>query len=323
MPLSVGSFSARSRLVVARLVLLGCFVAPGGALAAGPSVQQCIAANESAQDLQAAGKLREARARLASCEATSCPGALREDCAKRVDAIDRAMPTVVFLAKDAAGNDMSAVRVTIDGALLTERLDGRALAVDLGEHLFRFEAKEGPVVMKKLVIHEGEKDRRELVLLDGAAAPPAETGDKPALVARPRSEEPVRTGKTQRTVGVALAGVGVAGVVVGSIFGLVAKSTYDGALTHCPQGANGPSGCGTAGHDASQTAHGQALISTIAFIAGGALVAGGAALFFTAPKESRVASSGAAMAGRPDGRYLRAAVIFPRNGAGVGVEGAW
>jgi hypothetical protein len=234
------------------------------------------------------------------------------------------MPTVVFLAKDATGNDVSAVRVTIDGAPLTDRLDGRALAVDLGEHLFRFEPGQGPVVTKKLVIHEGEKDRREMVLLAGAAgtAPPAGEKSEGAPgddTRRTDDAAPGRTGRTQRIAGIALAGAGVAGLVVGGVLGLVAKSTYDGALTHCPGGPNGPEGCGTAGHDASETAHGQALGSTVAFIAGGVLAAGGVTLFFTAPRQERAA---AASATRGPGR-LRPSVFLPRSGAGLGVEGAW
>jgi hypothetical protein len=147
--------SARNTLLLAAIVLAGHTATAGE-----PTKQECVAANSSAQDLRAVGKLRAAREKLALCVSTSCPGPVREDCAQRLDEVNKAMPSLVFEAKDEAGNDLAAVRVTMDGVPLAGRLDGTSLAVDPGEHVFRFETNSFTPVEKRLVVHQTEKDRR-------------------------------------------------------------------------------------------------------------------------------------------------------------------
>jgi hypothetical protein len=52
-----------------------------------------------------------------------------------------------------------AVKVTADGALLTEQLDGRAVRLDPGVHTFRFEAPGNAPLEQPVVVGEGEHDR--------------------------------------------------------------------------------------------------------------------------------------------------------------------
>jgi hypothetical protein len=68
------------------------------------------------------------------------------------------MASVVIRVTDADGSDVVAVRVRVDGALLTDTLDGRAIGVDPGQHVFRFEAGKR-VVNRTIVIREGERGR--------------------------------------------------------------------------------------------------------------------------------------------------------------------
>ena len=85
-------------------------------------------------------------------------------------------------------------------------------------------------------------------------------------------------GGTQRTIGLVLGGVGVLGIGAGSALGLISKSTYTNALQNeCGKSA---SGCTAQGASDGQTAHTQALMSTVGFITGGALLAAGALLVF-------------------------------------------
>jgi hypothetical protein len=95
----------------------------------------------------------------------------------------------------------------------------------------------------------------------------------------PPAEE-ASTGRTQRVIGVALAGVGVVGLGLGGFFGLRASSKNDDAASHCRDTTH----CDQQGLDLDKQAHDAATISTIAFIAGGTALVGGAVLFFTAPK---------------------------------------
>ena len=77
-------------------------------------------------------------------------------------------------------------------------------------------------------------------------------------------------------------GVGGVGLVLGTIFGIRALSIGDQSDL-CKLGPQG-NGCPTTAVDDQNTARSSGTISTIGFVAGGVLAAGGAVLFFTAPK---------------------------------------
>ncbi|HEY8076745.1 MAG TPA: hypothetical protein VIF62_21615 [Labilithrix sp.] len=93
------------------------------------------------------------------------------------------------------------------------------------------------------------------------------------------------SGSDVRTLGLAAAGVGAAGVAFGAIAGLIAIGAHSEAVSKC---ASYPDDCPSdgSGTRANQRAQTWATISTIAFVAGGALLAGGAVLYFTAPRSS-------------------------------------
>jgi len=267
-----------NRRALSSIMVLAVLLADLPARSAEPTKQQCVDANDAAQDLRQSGKLRQARERLALCASASCPAIVREDCAQRLGEVDAAMPTIVFEAKDAAGNALPAVAVTMDGQPFAEKLDGKPLQLDPGEHRFVFNAQGLPSTEKTLVVREGDKARHEHVVLGSPvpALPQAPIKEEPVTPATPASD-----GGTQRMVGLALGGAGVVGVVVGSIFGLASKSTYDHALgSECVNNANT---CSAQGAQDGKTAHDQATVSTVGFVAGLALLGGGAALYFTAP----------------------------------------
>jgi hypothetical protein len=241
--------------------------------AAGPSKEQCIASNSDAQDLVREGKFSEARARLRECADPSCPALVRDDCTRRLDELERAQPTIIFDVKDGTGRDRRAVSVTVDGTLLVRELNGKPLPVDPGEHTFVVTAEGEKPVTRSFVLKVGEKERLERLTLgeppqsDTAQARDAGLG-------------------TQRIVGIAVAGVGIAGVAVGAIFGLMASSAWSQAKGAC---GPDPSHCIdlTGANSFKSTTDSDATISTVAFIAGGVLLAGGAALFLTGgPKRS-------------------------------------
>lgn len=240
---------------------------------ADPTKAECVRANADAQPLQGDGKYAAARELLQKCAVPACPALVRNDCAQRLSHLEEAQPTLVFDVVDGAGADVGGVTVAMDGRVLVERLAGIALRVDPGEHEFTFTAAGKPAVSRKLVVKEGEKDRRERVVL--GAPPPA-----PAAP----DEAPHGLG-TRRIAGIALAGAGVAAVAVGSVFGALTfgavsdqSSDCAGAGSFCAHRAQALSDHGDATTDAA--------VSTVAFIAGGVFLAGGAYLFFTAPKEA-------------------------------------
>jgi hypothetical protein len=108
---------------------------------------------------------------------------------------------------------------------------------------------------------------------------------KPKEPKRLTIEEATR-GDSQRTVGLALGGIGVAGLVAGAVFGAFAFSKQSEADSNCK--APDFTMCNPRGVDAGKSGETFGTISTIAFIAGGALAAGGAVLYLTAPEHGRV-----------------------------------
>jgi hypothetical protein len=268
-----------NRRGLAVLLVVGALLAPDRAQAAEPTKEECIAADDAVQMLRRAGKLLEARDKVSVCVAMSCPGVVREDCGQRLAEIERVMPTIVFEPKDGAGNDVSEVTVTMDGRRLADRVLGMPLQVDPGEHRFVFEGQGLPTAEKTLVVHEGEQGRRERVVLGLAPSVPPPSAEPPTS---PPPPPPASDGSSQRTIALAGGGVGVVALVVGSVLGLVAKSTYDHALqTEC---GNNWSSCSPQGLQDGRSAHGQAAASTVAFVAGAALLGAGAVLYIVSPK---------------------------------------
>jgi hypothetical protein len=245
------------------------------------SIQACVESHVEGQKLREQTKLAGARDRFVACAAEACPAVVRKDCAQWLDELDKMIPTIVFITKDQAGNDLSAVRVTVDGSPLADRLDGPALRVDPGEHTFEFFAPGRPRVTKKLVVREGVKERQETIVLAEATGSPA-----PPIAAPPPSgdEAPSSAGSTQRSLAIAAGGVGVVGIALGTVFGVDARAKWKNAQGAC----SGPHLADCPDHDAAVRDHDAAItsatISTAAFIAGGAALGTAIVLWLTAPK---------------------------------------
>jgi hypothetical protein len=154
-------FSLSSALGPPRVAWAAGLKAP----AAGPKTAECLAASEASLKSAADHKLRAELSQLLVCAAPTCPKDIRKECEGRVDEVTQQIPTIIFAAKNGSGGDLSAVKVTMDGEVLAPKLDGTALSVDPGEHKFTFEVAGQPPVDKTLVLHEGEKDRREKMVL--------------------------------------------------------------------------------------------------------------------------------------------------------------
>jgi hypothetical protein len=238
---------------------------------------QCIDANTQSQSLRRSGNFSGARAELKICIDSRCPKIVRNDCAQRLDELERAQPTVVFDAKDPAGVDLSAVKVTVDGHPWAERLDGTALPIDAGEHSFTFEVPGQPPVSRRLVLEEGEKARREHVVI--GVPTPLPPRIVPVTPLPQPSPEPARGGSSiGRPIGLIAGGLGIAGIATGAVFGLMTKAAIDRQNQECGSDTCSPSARPQAlvDHDIAVR---YGLFSDIGFIGGGVLLAGGATLF--------------------------------------------
>jgi hypothetical protein len=129
---------------------------------------------------------------------------VRNDCATWLAEVDQLMPSVVVQARDVHGIDLVDVRVLVDGELVASHLDGLAVAVDPGNHLFQFETQGVPPQQQQLLIREGEKGRALTITL--AAPPPPPPEPKP--------------GRRLPTATYILGGIGIAGMAGFTYFGI-------------------------------------------------------------------------------------------------------
>lgn len=277
-----------------RLLLAAALWIVSASASADPTKDQCVDANARAQDLRREGRLSAAREELRQCTSTSCPAVVRNDCTKRLDELETAQATIAFEVKDAAGADVSDVKVTVDGQPLADRLDGTALPVDRGSHVFAFTVAGQPPVTRRFVLTEGEKGRREKIVLGtGVSPPPGPLGVPQGSGSSPVHPQEAGSGMgTQRLLGFVAGGVGLAGIALGSVFGVMTLSEKSQQMTACPS-----STCGSAGHAQALDDHSAGLtdstISTVGFVAGGVLLVGGVLLLLTGGHSSEsVATSG-------------------------------
>jgi hypothetical protein len=308
--------SVRGLVTVALLFVSGLSARAGRADDAMPDKLACIAADTKGQSLRLDEQLRDARVRFNVCASLRCPEIVREDCVHRLADLDAAQPTVVFEATNGDGHTLHAVKVFLDGRLVVDHLDGRPLHVDPGAHRFVFTSLGRMSADMNLLLHEGERARHGVVLrtdsgekavpLPQPEAPDRTAADGPTRAASPIAVAPAppralevatppghsALDSWRGQVGLVAGGLGVAGLVVGSVFGVVTFAEWRQAHTDW---AGGPPGCAVAvcqrAADEQVTASSDGNVSTFAFIAGGASLAAGALLLLTATDPSP--SSGA------------------------------
>jgi hypothetical protein len=176
-----------------------------------------------------------------------------------------------------SSQEKTALDVKLDGNALDTAALGTAIPVDPGKHTIEASAKNKKPFTTSIDVTERSKSPSvEIPALEDVPHA-ADTGPKEEPTPK-QPTPPEKDGSTQRTLGIAAMGAGVVGVGVGAFFGLQTSSKWSDAKNHC----NGVE-CDATGVQLATDAKNAGNISTIAFIAGGVLLAGGAALFFTAP----------------------------------------
>ena len=223
--------------------------------------------------------LLKARASLLTCTRSNCKDWMVADCSKWLSEVEARIPTVVFSARNTAGRDLTEIQVQKPtGEALATRIDGRAIELEPGQHVFVFIDENGTKVEKNALVREGEKAQSIVATFEASAEELAKARGQTGLLG------PVDRGRTEthpgtlQYVGYGAAGVGVVGLAIGTIFGITAinkKSAADCKPDNlCENG------------DALDDAHSAATVATIGFIAGAVLVAGGVALVLFTPSKS-------------------------------------
>ncbi|UQA62896.1 hypothetical protein [Polyangium aurulentum] len=152
-----------------------------------------------------------------------------------------------------------------DGEPVGQALWGTAVPVDPGTHVVEAVAPGREPFKTVVEVPEG----------------PGADGKGPQVTAKIPTLPDTSTGSAQRIAGLALGSAGFAGLMVASILGAQAMAINEGSMGHCQGNL-----CDADGVSLREKAVARGNASTGTFIAGAALLAGGAALYFTAPKPS-------------------------------------
>ncbi len=256
--------------------------------------EACVAASDQAQTLRDEGKFRAARAQMIACAREACPAIVRRDCEKYLGDLDATQPTVVLGARNARGNDVPGTRVALDGVALVDRLDGKPIAVDPGEHTFRYEAAGAAPVEQHAVIRVGEKNR---ILTAIVMASTSVAAKAPPTAPIDRAPEPETSTSHARVpvASIALASVAVVAGVSFAYFGATGQSDVSNLRATCA-----PS-CAQSDVDAART---KLLVSDVSLGVGVVSLAAAAWFFFHRGASSSASTQSAIQAdvqSRPGG----------------------
>jgi hypothetical protein len=161
-------------------------------------------------------------------------------------------------------------QVTRDGAVIESAVIGTPIPIDPGKHDIE-------------VVASGK--RKWSVEVDVGVAASRVTVSVPDLgesgASPPAPSASPKYGGAQRGVGIGVGMLGVVGVAAGTVLGLKASSDWTAAKSHC---RSYPQGCDNVAVTLAQDARSAGNTATVAFVVGAAGLAGGAIIFFTAPK---------------------------------------
>ncbi len=173
--------------------------------------------------------------------------------------------------------------VEIDGEPLPEPRWYLPLYLDPGEHAIAVSAPGKQRRTVKVVVPREPSAQ----LIPIPTLQDAPLSELPSQKARAPVTDAPAAGATQRTVGLVVGGVGIAGIAAGVVFGVLTLQKRDDQSTHCAGSA-----CDATGAQAHDDAQKYGLVSTIGFGAGAAMVLTGAILYLTAPHATLHASLG-------------------------------
>ncbi len=221
--------------------------------------------------------------------------------ASRAEARVKALlPTLSHLVIDVPAPPDGVV-VKRDGIALDPGSYGSAMPVDPGHHSVDASAPNKLPFHKEVDV--GPKGAQEKVTVSLEPAPVTQTDNHTTTTTTTTTTPPPQTssGGGMRIAGITMLGVGVAGAIVGGIFGGLAIGKKNDATPNCTSDF---SRCNTAGKASVDDAMTFATISTIGIIAGGVLAAAGLTVFLLAPK-SKEGSPSVTVSFSPFGGAIR------------------
>ena len=196
-----------------------------------------------------------------------------------------------------------------DGLELSGVSLGTALPVDPGDHVIVTQVPSAPEHEQKVTLAAGESKRLELQLelpKDEAATPPA-ASESPPVANEPLRDAPAPSGS--HTWAYVAGGIGVAGLVVGTVTGLMSMGKKKTVDDNCVGTV-----CNDEGLSASDDGKTLGNISTVGFGVGIVGVATGVVLWLAAPRATPKEAAR---------RSWQPSALVSGSAATVGLTGTW
>jgi len=236
---------------------------------------------------EAAGRLASAWSTFLEAESAARLAGSAEGLEVSRDRASALAPRLSKILLTVAANAPLDLEIQRDGVLVGRAQWGLAIPADPGQHTIVAHAPGRTPWQRDIDLTEPGATI-EVAIPELALAPPPPPPAAAAPAPAPPPEPPSKDGKessalgTQHYVALGVGGLGVVGVVVGSIFGLQSMAKGDEAALHCDGGDCRDMEGVTLLDDARSAGN----VSTIAFIVGGVGLAGGALLWFTADDDT-------------------------------------
>jgi hypothetical protein len=255
----------------------------------------CARSFEQSQRLRNESHYVAASDEVLKCANLSCGEALFNECTKIFGELQTATPSVVFAARDSAGNELTNVAVAIDGKPNNSVLDGKPVRVDPGNHEFSFSSNGFMATEQVFLIRAGEQFRPLSVVLLRARPRP---GPEPQATSQSASENGAPGSAPLASY--VLGGVGVLGLGAFVGFRVAGSNSFDALSRDCK-----PT-CSTSSVDSVRQKY---LISDLALGVGAAAAVAALTIYFISPREK---TSQAALLVSPtaDGLVARVAGRF-------------
>jgi hypothetical protein len=214
-----------------------------------------------------------------------------------------------------ANRQLEGFAVRRDGIELPLAAWGTPLPMDARTYTFEASARGQKTWSRDVAIEDGG----DTVVVDVPKLESAQDSGSGKLVdggtgTTPAAKEGM---STMAVAGLATGGVGVVSMIVGGVFGGLAKSANDESLE--PANCSTENLCSQAGLDLREQAQSRATISTVTFILGGVLAAGGATLFVLSSSSDAEGESAPAAGA---GAWRFGASVAP-GGAGLNFRRTW
>jgi len=214
--------------------------------------------------------------------------AARAEAASLAQQIASRIPSLVVKVEGAPPG--SALQITVDGAAIPVETLGQPRKLNPGEHSVVVRTSNGREEKRAVTLKEGESQTVSISIGEGAAPAPAVV---PVVVAPPPNAEkkpeptpnaaPTEKSKTNPIVYVGF-GVGAAGIVVGTLGGILTFSNKSDLKPLCDGLV-----CDSSAKKIVSTARTWATVSTIGFVVGGVGIAAGVVGLLMPTKEVVIA----------------------------------